>query len=111
MAIMIAQLVVKLALRRLHLAVDRLLVARRHVFGDLRFRTPQDEWAQRLGQQQTGLFVGIACAKSCKVEYRSRAEQSGVEKVEQRPQLAEVVFDRCAAQGQAVATAQQSRRL
>ena len=102
---MVAQFVVELALRRGHIAIDGLFAFFRQVFGDLSFGAPQDEGAQSPRQQHRRFFIGIARPAPRHVKDRCRAEQAGIEEIEQRPQFAEMVFDGGAAQGQPVTPA------
>jgi hypothetical protein len=91
------------ALRPFELAVERLLGARRQLRRDLLLGAAQDERAQRAREHRRGLVGGIAPLRRVRARERAtRAEQAGIEELEQAPELAEVVLDRRAAQRQAV---------
>ena len=110
-AIVIAQLVVQLALRRLEIAVERLLGPRRQLRRHLLLRPPQDERPQPARQQRQHPVVSGPARGARRREERRRAEHARIQEVEQAPQLAEVVLDRRAAEREPVIRLEQSRRL
>src|SRR5215472_46028 len=89
---MLSQLVIELALWRFELAVDGLLGARRQFAGDLILGAAQYERPQRLRQQLSRVLVRIPRRASRKLEHACRAQHAGVEEIEERPKLAQVVF-------------------
>src|SRR4051812_36223682 len=55
LAIMLAKLIVKLALRRLEIAMNRLLEFLGKILRDLRFRAPQYKWPKCAGENLAAL--------------------------------------------------------
>ena len=93
------------------LAVDRLLGSRRQLARHLLLGAAQDERPQRAREQRGRLAVRGRAPDAAQLEHRERAEHARVEELEQAPELAEVVLDRRAGERQAMAAAQQARRL
>ena len=98
-AVVIPHLVVKFSLARFEIAINRLLGFGRQLFGDLPLGPAQDERAQGPRQYFAGCDVGIAPDGA---EYRGTAEHAGIEKLEQAPELAEMVLHGRAAERQSV---------
>ena len=106
LAVVIAQLVVALALLGGQVAVEGLLQLLRQLAGDLLLRAAEDEGAEGAAEETAGGLVGVGVAAG--LEGPARAEHPGVEELEQAPQLAEVVLDRRAGEGEAVVAMQQA---
>ena len=62
-------------------------------------------------KQPAGIFIGIAHGPAGQFEDAGGAQHAGIQKLEQGPQLAQMVFHGRAAQRQTVASAQQAGRL
>ena len=76
---------------------------------DLGLGAAEDERPQGLGQQDAvgGVKAGAGAGAGVLLEHGVAAEHAGVQELEDRPELAQVVFDRRAADGQAVPAAQE----
>ena len=112
-----ADALVELALRTGELdRVDEVRL-RRQLLRDRVLRAAQDERPDPLAQRRDRAAGARAIAaildRLAKLERElvAMAEQAGVEKVEQRPQLAEVVLDRRARQADLVARVERADRL
>ncbi len=101
-AVVGAELFVDGTLGRLHVAVEGLLGLLREVLHDLRLGPPEDERPQRAGEELALPLVGRAGPGGVPLEDRVGAEHPGVEELEDRPELAQVVLDRRAAHRQPV---------
>jgi len=101
-AVIFAEFVVEFALRSVEFAIEGLFEARWEVAGDLFLGSAEDEGAQRLGENQAGVGVGIAERGLGVDEDRGGAEHSGVEEIEERPEIAEVVLDGGSGEGEAM---------
>ena len=99
-AVVVAQLVVLLALGRFHLAENRLLRLRRQLRGDLLLGAAQDERPQRRASSRRVSVVRIARQSAASLKTAGGAQHAGIEELEQAPQLAQVILDRCAAERQ-----------
>ena len=90
----------------------RLLGAIGQVLRDLPLGAPQDEGAQRAGEQRDRLGRGAAVAAlGDRAERGGAAEHAGVQELEERPELAQVVLDRGAGEREAVVGPEQARGL
>src|SRR5262245_61963562 len=110
-AIMVAQFVVKFALRRFEFAENGLLLFLRKVFRDLALGAAQNKRAQGLGKQLPRLFAGVSRGAASKLETRGRSEHPRIQEFKQAPQFAQMILYRSAAQRQAMIAVEQSRRL
>src|SRR5262245_48557544 len=97
LAIVGAQLVVMSALRRLELALQRLFGAPRQLGRDLLLRPAKDEWAQR-AREPFEIFVSPHAGGAGVLKRFRRSEEAWVQKLEQAPELAQMILDGCAAQ-------------
>ena len=84
-AVVQAQFVVELALRGLQLAEEGLLGFGRKLARHLLLGAPQNERAQRVGQQDARFRAGVARRASGQLEHAGRAHHAGVEKFENAP--------------------------
>src|SRR4051812_34443690 len=109
--VVLAQLVVELALGGFQVAVDRLFGLLGQVFRNLLLSAPEEERPEGFRQERPGLLAGFAEAAVGLADLRGLAEHARVEELEQAPQLAKVVLDRRAAEGQAVLRTDQPGRL
>ena len=110
-AIVVAQLVVQRALRRLEVAVQGLLGPGRQLGGHELLRAPQDERPKPAGQHLQRPVVGLRIRRGRRREGRRRAEHAGIQKVEQAPQLSEMILDRRATEREPVRGLEEPRRL
>ena len=108
--VMIPQFVVHRPLCRFQLAEEHLFHFLRQVACHLCLGAPEDERAQRLRQRMPLRIFELAPDAFPELENARRPEHSRIQKFEQAPEFAEVVFDRGSAQCQPVAAAQQARR-
>src|SRR5262249_54059088 len=69
--------------------------------GSVRFQAAQDVRANQLAQRRKLVLLTRLQAFHKRLKHCSRPEQGRVEKIEQRPQIAQTVFDRRAGQGNA----------
>ena len=107
-AVVRPELLVELALRGLHVAVEGLLRLLGKVLDDLRLGPAEDERPQRLGQERAVLDLERRGARGVPLEDGVGAEHARVEELEDRPELAQVVLDRRAAHRQAILAAEQA---
>src|SRR5881227_2654891 len=68
-SVMLAQLVIKFALYRLHLAINCLLAFRGQLAGNLFLGAAQYEWPQRMGQKPAGISIWITRRLSSQLEH------------------------------------------
>src|SRR5690242_12929195 len=108
---MLAKIVVELALRRIQLAMDRLLDPLRQLPGDLTLGPAKDERLERTRQQRARVIVDLLAAARCHLEHFGAAEHPGVEEFEEAPELSQVILDRRSAERQAVIGQQKARGL
>src|SRR4051812_3002647 len=104
-AVVIAKLVVLRLLLPFELAVQRLLDPFRQLWGYLLLRAAEEQRAQS-ARERLAAFGGRRLRAERFGERTAGAEQSRIEKFEEAPELAEVIFDRCAAEGQTMPSAQ-----
>src|SRR5260221_833766 len=120
---MFAQFVVQFTLAVAKLA-EQCLLRFGGKFGEhLLLRAPQEEGSKRLSQKSQVLLrfvmalgtrictVAVADASNKLVEVFGSPKHAGIEKLEQRPELAQMVFHRSAGHGQSTAGAQQAAGL
>ena len=108
--VVVPELVVEAPLRRLQVAVNRLLDFLRQLRRDLLLRPPENERPQGAGEQIDLDPIGAARSDG-PAECGRGAQEAGVEKLEQAPDLAEMVFDGRPGERQAMTPAQHARRL
>ena len=106
---MLAQFVVELALSRLHLAVDGLLGLWRQLRATCSLVRRRMNGRSAREQQLAASRARDSASRRRKAE--ACPQHAGIEKFEERPQLAQVIFDRRAAQRQPVVAAQKADRL
>src|SRR5437588_11327754 len=96
-AVVLAQLVVELALDKIHFTMNGLLAFGWQFAGHLLFGSAQDERPQRLSQHSAGLFVWVAHGPARNSERTGSAKHAGVKKLKKSPKFTQVVLDRRAA--------------
>src|SRR4029434_10648137 len=111
MAIVCLQVIVKLALGWLEFTIERLLKAFGQITCDLVLGAAEDERAQCSGKQATAFVVMVARGLASHCKHQGGAEHPGIEEFEKTPQIAQVVLNGCAAQGQAVLAPEKACRL
>ena len=105
LAIVGAEVVVELALGGFQFAVEGLLVFGGEVGGDLLLGATEDEGAEGAGEHGACRFVGVAEGAVGATEDGGVAEHSGVEEIEEGPEIAEVILHGSARETQAMAAA------
>ncbi len=103
LAIAGAEVVVELALRGFELAVEGLLVFGREIGGDLFLGAAEDEGAEGAGEHDAHGLIGVAEGAVGAGEDAGVAEHAGVEKIEEGPEVAEMILDGSAGEGEAMA--------
>ena len=104
---------VNFPLFRCHFAIDHLFRQRGKFGSHLLLGTPQKERTDNLLQAFAGILVSFLCYRMDKMfpESVRRTQQTGIDKVELRPQIFQRVFDRCPGQHQAMFTLQTDNRM
>ena len=109
-AVVVAQLAVALLLGALQVAVERLLGFGRQFGEHLALGASEDEGGQRPAEQGQAFALGREVLGD-PLEDRRAAEHARIEKLEEAPELAEVVFHGRAGHGQAMVGPQQAAGL
>jgi hypothetical protein len=101
-AVVVPQLVVKLSLSRIEIAIEGLFEFFGQLGSNLSLGTAQNEGAKGLSEQRACFRFGIVRTCTGQPEHGRRSEHSGIKKLEETPELANVVFDGGATQHQTV---------
>ncbi len=110
-AVVTLQFVVLLALFAFQFAIDGLFRFLGKLAGNLLFGTAQDERPERLGEHEPRIFARVLGQPSGGAQDAGLAEHTGIEKLEEAPELAQVVLHGRAAEGETVVRLEQTHGL